>query len=613
MESLFPLTINLFSWELPHCALAGCSVFNNTVIQMEVTHDGGNDCGCHHRTECGHGRDCGPCGEINNAERRESCNYFSQEILGALSHRPPVYVSQLESFDPLSGTLECWDRAYVGTGPLGPITEPLQRESLGLFYAVMRDMAHARHGLRLLAMASWVRPLRSTRAFRVLVSEKTGRRRMANVLEVAEWTQGHRMPDPAAQAVQVGFEVSLVRWEDREGGFRRQLESLSLVDIYISSGGGGSLNAFFLSDGSALIASTLCNFRPVPEECIFFESQWVYEHLTHVGCFVYSVDDPTELCPSAGSDSHTYFDVILRRDKFHLLLESAAHFVRAKLGPGRHSPGYPIAADGEQPSLPAALPEQPDSVQAQNGLSQAAVGRANHPSASPASEKTADGRNAATAGPQAERGPAFSYHHCTSHGVDEGLRRCQLFNVCAHAGQIVYFLGADPAARAPLFFDPAGRQRGFANQSRQVLVSAGGGARSLWVTVVSDPTMVWITERRIRTVVWHAAPALFLSEHGRGDFDGRVMEDLLPLAVNLVTWEGQRCEPPGCDIFDNTVILTGDAQDAATGAGGCTGADCGLLEEQVQGQPGGPLVDHALQSIFWRSVLGVAVIYCWGW
>ena len=121
MENLFPLAINLQSWELPYCATAGCDVFDNTVIQMEVSYDDGKDCGCHYRTECGLGRDCGPCGETNDAERRASCAYFAQDILGALSRRPPVYLSQLDSFDARSGTLECWGANRQG--PLGDGTD----------------------------------------------------------------------------------------------------------------------------------------------------------------------------------------------------------------------------------------------------------------------------------------------------------------------------------------------------------------------------------------------------------------------------------------------------------------------------------------------------------
>jgi hypothetical protein len=283
------------------------------------------------------------------------------QILGAVSRRPPVRLSRLPSADADAGTLECWGRAYAGTGPFSPLTAPApqQRESLGLFYGLVRDLSRARYGLQPLHSAARLLPLCSERALKVLVSLKVDGRRVANVEDLAGWTRAHHLGvgSEEGQTGRVGFDVELLAWENPRAGFRAQLAALAVADVYVAVARGEVASAVFLPDGAALLAAPECDVSGV---CEFSEGGLLLDHLPHVGSFVYVVAEDEVLETGGGGGGH--MRVRYKQEKYAELLDRAGWFVLLKLSPGGarydtcpQSPALlsdiPLEATGQWPSL----------------------------------------------------------------------------------------------------------------------------------------------------------------------------------------------------------------------------------------------------------------------
>ena len=330
MENMFPAAMNMLYWELAHCGNEDgtCNVFDNHIVLLENSHDSGSDCGCFDNP---HG--CGS--EGTSPHFLALCTKFVNMYLGALSARTPTYQNLLTSADRSAKTLQCWDRAYAGAGPIGPYTDPAGDRltmGAGLGYELLRDMAYARWGVPRPSFPERRAALRTDRRVRVLVNVKIGRRMISNIDKVAQWAREHEMRNALGGGASIHFDVTVVRWEDVGDGLRGQLNLLSTTDIYVSSCGSGSINAVFLPDASALIVSQFCDWhdgRSPPPPCDSFEGLALHEHMPHYGLFTYQVDQADEMRYIEGSSSPRMHDIIFKKEKFTALLEQAANHVLA--------------------------------------------------------------------------------------------------------------------------------------------------------------------------------------------------------------------------------------------------------------------------------------------
>lgn len=335
LENLFPSAINMMQWELPEAAACAagagadstgnCDIFNNLVIMLENADR--EDCGCGHNPAA-----CG--GEGTEPKYLALCNKFVNMYVGALSYATPLYQNQLAAADPEAHTLQCFDRAYVGSGAVGPWSTPRQLESVGLPYMLLRELVLARHSIKTPTTDERRARICRTRKLKVLMHVKEGRRMLKNHAEVAEWTAQHKLVDPLAgseatahAAGSFGFDLRLMSWEDVQGGLKPELELLQHTDIYITSAGSAAVNAVFLPEGTARITAPFCtdNVKSL-DHCIAAE-------LTNMGVsnmrgFYYVLSDvDSEL--QAGVPG--FYDVIFQKDKYLPQLEAAAVHVLHKL------------------------------------------------------------------------------------------------------------------------------------------------------------------------------------------------------------------------------------------------------------------------------------------
>lgn len=319
MENLFPLIVNLIYWEFSRCFLRSeCDLFDNDVIMLEDTTDGGEDCGCFFNEMA--------CGEEGRSKHYLAlCNKFVDMYLGTLTREKPKYQNMLPSANRENHMVECWARAYVGTGALGPYEGPLQRESLGGYWAIMRDLLFHRVGVILPSLLDRFKRVQMSRQLNVLMNRKEGRRTIANFEEVEKWTREFQLSIDDSNTP-FHTKVNVISWENVEGGLAGQLKLLSNTDIWISPGGGGSINAVFLPDATSALIMDLCMKKSDGSAvgCLDFDTDVLHQFQPHYKIFSYKINDlASELRESIQVKEGTnviYLDIVVRENTYKEVL-----------------------------------------------------------------------------------------------------------------------------------------------------------------------------------------------------------------------------------------------------------------------------------------------------
>lgn len=266
-ENLLPIVVNMFTWEMQ--MLSNVNVLDNDILLLEDTPE---SCGCATNAHA--------CGDEGTAPSTlDLCNRFVRNILGTASINPVQYLSNLDTVKSLDlNTMDCWDKAYAGTGSILPYTDKKgQMQQMGPFYTLMRDLVHHRFQ-QYPSMSERKRRIfcQSSDAIRLNVTmyNKNGHRKIENMLEVQSWTESHSFQplgfkkskmtfcDNVEKSSVLGdrkvqFSVTMVSWETMT--MEEQIRQLAATDILISSPGGGSINSVFLPHTSVLITGALCS------------------------------------------------------------------------------------------------------------------------------------------------------------------------------------------------------------------------------------------------------------------------------------------------------------------------------------------------------------------
>lgn len=287
LESLLPIVINIFTWEVQ--ALNDVNVYDNDIILLEETAE---TCGCATNKHA-----CGD--EGTDPEALKLCRQYVQEMIGMASLNTVRYLSDLPTMSSTDvNTMDCWDRAYAGTGAIGPYPVGYaggQMQQMGPYYGIMRDLVHHRYG-QYPSLSK-----RKTSIFcqsqehlvlNVTVYCKKGRRTIKNMNDAIKWTQSHTMQPlgfsktslsfckskGASQSWSmenrsVSFRVTTVAWEGMP--MKQQIEQMANTDIYVSSPGSGAMNGLFLPHGSVMITGPLC----MGNICKNDEGAWIFQHM----------------------------------------------------------------------------------------------------------------------------------------------------------------------------------------------------------------------------------------------------------------------------------------------------------------------------------------------
>ena len=326
-ENALPLVILMLTFEMqrhsPH------AVLDNDILLLEHSAE---TCGCKSNLHA-----CG--GEGKSPTYVKLCRKFVREIIGSLSLNAVKYLSDLKTSALNPAVMECWDKAYGGTGSTGPYTSGHQ-EQMGPFYALLRDLVHHRYN-QYPSAAQRKRYIfchdEAQYRMNVTLHWKRGKRTITNMDKVMEWTLNHVLSveghsthlasacagesHPSAFPLRaVRFSVRLVAWENIS--FAEQIALLAHTDIFISSPGSGSVSGVFLPHGSAMITGPLCE----GDDCWNFDIMTIFQHWSHVETVVYKVERH-EKREIAGS---LFRDVEWEKNKFIALLETAAHSVLFK-------------------------------------------------------------------------------------------------------------------------------------------------------------------------------------------------------------------------------------------------------------------------------------------
>lgn len=159
---------------------------------------------------------------------------------------------------------------------------------------------------------------------------------------------------------------------------------------------------------------------------------------------------------------------------------------------------------------------------------------------------------------------------CLSLSAGPALRRCEFHYICWHNSNYLFFSPSDTLSRVEVTDALGVISKDAMSSNKEPLVYADTrGNMPFRPLLIKENLADYARRSGVLQTVWSSNPLLLHSKHGVTNGGHALLENLFPLALNLLFFELQYTKGSKHSIFDNEIVFLEDTYD--------NGSDCGCF------------------------------------